>query len=119
MLFFDFRFQGHRCREYTLLQDSDVNRKKMEKVLKRIEMAIVDGSFRYEEYFPNSKMAARLAETKPTSIEVNAADCIESAEAKFYDRREQRDCRRFVGVREFQSGSSGMPVILSVYQFSL
>lgn len=82
MLFFDFRFQGHRCREYTLLQDCDVNRKKMEKVLKRIEAAIRDGSFRYEEFFPNSKMATRLAEAKATRIEANAADSIASAHAK-------------------------------------
>lgn len=61
MLFFDFRFQGCRCREYTLLPDTEANRKKMEKVLSRIEHAIANGSFRYEEFFPNSKMAARLA----------------------------------------------------------
>ncbi len=82
MLFFDFRFQGHRCREYTLLKDSEVNRKKMEKVLKRIETAIADGSFRYEEHFLNSKMATRMAETKLTSIDVGAEDCIASADAK-------------------------------------
>jgi integrase len=79
MLFFDFRYQGQRCREYTLLQDSDANRKKMEKVLKRIEASIADGSFRYDEYFPNSKMVARLAATKVTSSDVTTEKAIESA----------------------------------------
>jgi integrase len=73
MLFFDFRFQGQRCREYTLLPDTDANRKKMEKVLKRIEQSIADGSFRYEEFFPTSKMAARLArDAQTTTVEHHA-----------------------------------------------
>lgn len=79
MLFFDFRYQGQRCREYTLLPDSDANRKKMEKVLKRVEASIADGSFRYDEYFPNSKMAARFVATKVASSEVSVEKDIESA----------------------------------------
>ena len=39
-LFFDFRFNGERCREYTLLPDTPANRKKLEKVLARIEAEI-------------------------------------------------------------------------------
>lgn len=79
MLFFDFRYQGQRCREYTLLQDSDVNRKKMEKVLRRIEASIADGSFRYDEYFPSSKMAVRLAAIKVALSEATAEKVIDSA----------------------------------------
>jgi len=79
MLFFDFRYQGQRCREYTLLPDSDANRKKMEKVLKRVEASIADGSFRYDEYFPNSKMAARFVATRVASSEVSVEKDIESA----------------------------------------
>ena len=79
MLFFDFRYQGQRCREYTLLQDSDANRRKMEKVLKRIEASLADGSFRYDEYFPNSKMAARLAAINAALSEATAEKAIEGA----------------------------------------
>ena len=59
-LFFDFRFQGMRCREYTLLNDSPANRKKMEKVLSKIEGEISLGGFAYERYFPDSTLLDRL-----------------------------------------------------------
>ncbi len=59
-LFFDFRYQDERCREYTLLPDSPANRKKLEKVLSKIESEIADGSFVYANYFPNSKTLKRL-----------------------------------------------------------
>ncbi len=59
-LFFDFRYQDERCREYTLLPDSPANRKKLEKVLDKIESEIADGSFVYANYFPNSKAIKRL-----------------------------------------------------------
>lgn len=60
MLFFDFRYRGVRCREYTALPDTAVNRKKMEKVLERIESEIKSGTFEYENYFPSSKALHRL-----------------------------------------------------------
>ena len=59
-LFFDFRYDGHRCREYTLLTDSPANRKKLEKVLSKIEAEIAAGTFVYANYFPNSKALKRL-----------------------------------------------------------
>lgn len=52
LLFFDFRYQGKRYREQTLLNDSKSNRKKMEEVLTRIENDISDGTFDYQKYFP-------------------------------------------------------------------
>lgn len=61
-LFFDFRFRGIRCREYTLLNDSLPNRKNMEKVLARIESEIKLGTFDYARYFPNSAMLKKFAE---------------------------------------------------------
>ena len=39
-LFFDFRYQGQRCREYTALQDSPANRKKMLRLMDAIEERI-------------------------------------------------------------------------------
>ena len=64
MLFFDFRFEGERCREYTALADTSVNRKKMEKVLARIQAEIKAGTFDYAAYFPNSKALERLTKIK-------------------------------------------------------
>lgn len=54
-LFFDFRYEGKRCREQTLLTDTATNRKKLERVLKQIEREIAAGIFDYLSYFPNSK----------------------------------------------------------------
>jgi len=54
-LFFDFRYRGHRCREYTMLNNSKSNMKNLEKVLKKIEKEIDNGIFEYEDYFPGSK----------------------------------------------------------------
>lgn len=54
-LFFDFRYQGKRCREQTLLPDTAANRNKLESILERIEAEITLGTFSYASYFPNSK----------------------------------------------------------------
>lgn len=80
-LYFDFRLQGERCREYTKLKDTPANRKKMQKVLDRIEAAVVDGSFRYEHFFPQSRKAKKfaavltpMAQTAVASAMVNIAN---------------------------------------------
>lgn len=54
-LFLDFRYQGERCREYTALQDTSANRKRLEKALAKIEADIEAGTFDYEVAFPGSK----------------------------------------------------------------
>lgn len=70
MLFFDFRYEGNRCREYTALPDTQANRKKLEKVLDRIESEIAAGTFVYENYFPNSKALKRIAKAAEQTLEV-------------------------------------------------
>lgn len=64
-LFFDFRYRGQRCREYTKLPDTPANRKRMEKVLERIEQSIAAGTFDYAAQFPGSRMAERLDAPSP------------------------------------------------------
>lgn len=59
-LFFDFRFRGIRCREYTSLTDTPASRRKMEAVLTRIEADIGTGRFEYRNYFPDSRLVARF-----------------------------------------------------------
>jgi len=59
-LFFDFRYKGQRCREYTAAEDSKSNRAKMEKILKKIEEDIEANNFEYRRYFPNSKLAEKF-----------------------------------------------------------
>lgn len=74
LLFVDFYYQGKRCREQTLLPDAPANRKKLEKVLTKIEEDISLGTFDYAKYFPGSKMLVKLAATPmATSIKAVAA----------------------------------------------
>ncbi len=54
----DFRYQGQRCRETTKFIDTPVNRKKLQKVIERMEAEILLGTFVYRNYFPKSKQAA-------------------------------------------------------------
>lgn len=67
-LFFDFRYQDERCREYTLLPDSPANRKKLQKVIDKIESEIADGTFVYASYFPNSKALKRLDRASTVAV---------------------------------------------------
>lgn len=50
-LFLDFKFQGRRMREQTALPDTPANRKRLIKVLERIETEIAVGSFDYQKTF--------------------------------------------------------------------
>jgi integrase len=65
-LYLDFFFKGKRCREQTNLPDSTGNRKKLCKILERIEAEITLGTFDYVRYFPKSKFALRFA-TNPNT----------------------------------------------------
>lgn len=51
LLFFDFRFEGKRYREQTLLTDTKANRKKMSEILGKIESEIANNTFDYHKYF--------------------------------------------------------------------
>ena len=65
-LFFDFRYQGVRCREYTALPDTPGNRRRMQRALDRIEAEITLGTFDYAKTFPGSKRAEQFERPKPT-----------------------------------------------------
>jgi integrase len=65
-LFFDFRVNGARCREQTTLKDTKANRRKMEKVLERIEREIVAGTFDYGAFFPGSGRAGQFGSPPST-----------------------------------------------------
>lgn len=60
-LYLDFFFRGKRCREQTALDDTPANRKKLEKILERIELEIKLGTFDYTKFFPGSRMGVKLA----------------------------------------------------------
>lgn len=54
-LFFDFYYQGIRCREQTSLNDTKLNRSRLEGVLRKIEAQIRLDRFVYSDIFPDSK----------------------------------------------------------------
>ena len=64
----DFRYLNIRCRETTALEDNAQNRKKLEKVIERMEAEILLGIFDYAKYFPKS---SRLKEIKNAENRVN------------------------------------------------
>jgi integrase len=70
-LILDFYYQGKRCREQTALPDTPANRKKVQKLLDKIEEEMSLGTFDYARFFPNSKQLARLEET-PMATAVKA-----------------------------------------------
>ena len=59
-IFIDFSYKGQRCREQTALPDTKANRKKVEKLLERIEAEITLGVFDYAKTFPNSPRADKF-----------------------------------------------------------
>ncbi|ADC71652.1 integrase family protein [Thioalkalivibrio sp. K90mix] len=65
-LYLDFSYRKTRCREYTALDDTPSNRKRLQKMLERIEAEILVGTFDYAKTFPNSPRAARFSQ--PTSV---------------------------------------------------
>jgi integrase len=78
MLFFDFMYQGKRCREQTLLTDTAENRRNMQKALKRIEAEITLGTFDYAANFPNSRNAAKSLAEKMTETTVPTTESAQS-----------------------------------------
>ena len=66
-LFLDFRYRGQRCREYTALADTPTHRKRLQKVLDKIEADIVSGTFDYQATFPGSRAPSDSADPLPSS----------------------------------------------------
>lgn len=66
-LFVDFRYEGRRCKEYTGLFDTPANRRDVQKLVKRLDAALLLGTFDYAEFFPDSP---RAMEGQPEAEEV-------------------------------------------------
>lgn len=64
----DFRYLGIRCREQTKLEDTPAGKRRAKQIIDRIEAEITLGSFRYANYFPNSKRAQQFTEWEKQSM---------------------------------------------------
>jgi integrase len=71
LLVIDFYYNGKRCREQTALQDTTPNRKRLQKLIDKIDAEIAQGSFDYASTFPSSKQLAALA-AKPMATAIAA-----------------------------------------------
>lgn len=70
-LFVDFRYMNMRCRETTNLTDTPANRKKLAKIIEKMEAEITLGVFDYAAYFPKSERAKEM-----TALADRAEACI-------------------------------------------
>lgn len=70
-LFVDFRYMNIRCRETTNLTDTPDNRKKLAKIIEKMEAEITLGIFDYAAYFPKSERAQEM-----TALADRAEACI-------------------------------------------
>jgi len=68
----DFRYRGVRCREQTKLTDTDRNRRRLTKLLQKIDAEITLGTFDYGRYFPNSPRAASFHNHDQRLIELQS-----------------------------------------------
>ena len=78
-LIIDFYFQGQRCREQTALIDTPANRKRLGKVLTKIEEEISIGTFNYRQFFPSSKNAAKFDQVLPDTTLTAIAQAVSGA----------------------------------------
>lgn len=63
-LIIDFYYAGTRCREQTALPDTPANRKRLQKLLDKIEGEIAAGTFEYRRFFPTSKQAEKFEQSQ-------------------------------------------------------
>ncbi|WP_372930664.1 Arm DNA-binding domain-containing protein, partial [Shewanella putrefaciens] len=61
-LFFDFSYEGIRCREQTVLIDNRLNRSKLTSILNTIEAEIRLNRFVFKSYFPSSSRCSQFSE---------------------------------------------------------
>ena len=81
-LIIDFYFQGQRCREQSALPDTLANRKRLGKVLTKIEEEISTGNFNYRQFFPSSKNIAKFDQVLPDLPLSTTAHLLSGLEAK-------------------------------------
>lgn len=67
-LFMDFKFNGMRMREQTVLPDTPANRKRLQKALERIEADIALGCFDYEKTFGKPLPAKKGAQAEVSPV---------------------------------------------------
>jgi integrase len=91
-LFLDFRFQGIRCREYTVLTDNVSNRKRLKKVLETIVSEIEAGTFNYQKTF--GKPLPESTESPKRSV-TTSSNAISSGQELMGERKHEMTFKEF------------------------
>lgn len=107
-LYFDFHYQGVRCREYSALEDTPANRRRMERAMAKVEAEIATGEFDYARTFPGSPRAAQFVAV-PGSRSSGKQGRLEAFET--FARRWQQER----GVEWRESYRLGVESILSIH----
>jgi integrase len=63
-LYIDFRYKGVRCREQTRMSDTVQNRRRLKRLVNRIDAEITLNTFNYSDVFPDSKKATFFSDSK-------------------------------------------------------
>ncbi|MBW8190287.1 site-specific integrase [Neiella marina] len=89
-LYFDFVFQGKRCRESSGLIDTSTNRRKLKPKLDRITLELATGTFRYALHFPSSRNRLKRAQDEAVQsatppFEVFVAEWLEENKVNWRD----------------------------------
>ncbi|QKK02086.1 MAG: DUF3596 domain-containing protein [Pseudomonadota bacterium] len=114
-LFLDFYYQGERCREQTALANTPANRRKVQKLLDRIEAEILAGSFDYGATFPGSARALQFSGVGPSGGAAHRA----SVPARAGAAREVDRTPRFREFAETWMVSAYEPTLFSTTHRSL
>jgi len=72
-LVIDFTFRSVRCREQTALDNTPTNKKRVQAVVDELKKAQRAGTFRYEDFFPNSPKAARFTSQTDSAVKSELA----------------------------------------------
>lgn len=84
-LYFDFQYKTVRCREYSKLNDTKANRKRMETVLKRIVALIELDQFNYKEFFPTGKRVAQFEQMEKQPVDNKVVPTFKAFTEQWYD----------------------------------
>lgn len=80
-LYFDFRYRGIRCREFSVLPATKANEQRMQRALRVIESEIRAGTFSYRKHFPNSKRVPVFEGPDDTVAPLTREEVLTRAEA--------------------------------------
>ena len=116
-LYLDFLFRGVRCREYLRLKATKEGRRYAERQARFIEQEILDGTFNYADWFPDSKkceMFGSIERDKKYTFQEVAEQWLKKT-----DRRLKAKELKYSTYKKYMKGYSLALKAFSKYEISL